>query len=105
MPLPKHPGPVVPSRAAAILDQLVSVVRDGLHAGRVCHRDLKGDNVLVDVATGDVLLLGTCDMQMAAIWRGSPIADTPPDLGLATHFSASEPKLTTCCGSPAFHVS
>lgn len=26
------------------------------------------------------------------------------DLGLATQFSASEPKLTTCCGSPAFHV-
>ncbi len=25
------------------------------------------------------------------------------DLGLATHFSLSEPKLTTCCGSPAFH--
>ena len=25
------------------------------------------------------------------------------DFGLATHFSQSEPKLTTCCGSPAYH--
>lgn len=25
------------------------------------------------------------------------------DFGLATHFAASEPKLTTACGSPAFH--
>ena len=25
------------------------------------------------------------------------------DFGLATHYSASEPKLTTCCGSPAYH--
>lgn len=25
------------------------------------------------------------------------------DFGLATHFSASQPKLTTCCGSPAYH--
>ncbi|WOO77685.1 Serine/threonine-protein kinase MARK2 [Vanrija pseudolonga] len=82
VPLPQHPLPLRPTRAARLLDQLVSVVRDCLHAGRVCHRDLKGDNVLVDVDTGNILLL---------------------DLGLATHFSASEPKLTTCCGSPAFH--
>ena len=25
------------------------------------------------------------------------------DLGLATHFSLSKPRLTTCCGSPAYH--
>lgn len=25
------------------------------------------------------------------------------DFGLATHFSSSEAKLTTCCGSPAYH--
>ena len=25
------------------------------------------------------------------------------DFGLATHYSASEAKLTTCCGSPAYH--
>ncbi|WRT67673.1 uncharacterized protein IL334_004645 [Kwoniella shivajii] len=83
VPLPAHPLPLQPSRAAYILDQLVSVIRDTLHEkGRVCHRDLKGDNVLVDVETGEILIL---------------------DLGLATRFSASEPKLTTCCGSPAFH--
>lgn len=36
--------------------------------------------------------------------------NTPPtlilkllDFGLATHFSSSTPKLTTCCGSPAYH--
>lgn len=59
------------------------MVRDGLHnGGRVCHRDLKGENVLVDIESGDILLL---------------------DLGLATHYSASQPRLTTCCGSPAFH--
>ena len=63
---------------------MVSVTRDCLHANRVCHRDLKGENVLVDPESGDILIL---------------------DLGLATQFSASEPKLTTCCGSPAFHVS
>ncbi|WWC70647.1 uncharacterized protein I206_104598 [Kwoniella pini CBS 10737] len=83
VPLPAHPLPLKPSRAAYILDQLVSVIRDTLHGkGRVCHRDLKGDNVLIDVETGEILIL---------------------DLGLATRFSASEPKLTTCCGSPAFH--
>ncbi|ODN95785.1 serine/threonine protein kinase [Cryptococcus wingfieldii CBS 7118] len=41
------------------------------------------DNVLVNVDTGDVVIL--------------------VDLGLATRFSMSQPKLTTCCGSPAFH--
>ncbi|WVQ96840.1 hypothetical protein IAU59_003947 [Kwoniella sp. CBS 9459] len=83
VPLSSITTPMQPSRAAYILDQLVSVIRDTLHEkGRVCHRDLKGDNVLVDVDTGEILIL---------------------DLGLATRFSASEPKLTTCCGSPAFH--
>ncbi|KAJ9105934.1 hypothetical protein QFC20_004172 [Naganishia adeliensis] len=68
--------------ARKILDQLVSVVRDGLHeGGRVCHRDLKTENILIN-DHGDLILL---------------------DLGLATRFSASSPKLTTCCGSPAFH--
>lgn len=37
------------SLARKILDQLVSVVRDGLHAGgRVCHRDLKAENILIN---------------------------------------------------------
>ncbi|WVF69341.1 hypothetical protein IAT40_004117 [Kwoniella sp. CBS 6097] len=83
IPLSSITTPIQPSRAAYILDQLVSVIRDTLHEkGRVCHRDLKGENVLVDADTGEILIL---------------------DLGLATRFSASEPKLTTCCGSPAFH--
>ena len=83
VPLSEHPSPIAPSRAAYILDQLVSCTRDTLHdRGKVCHRDLKGENVLVNPDTGDLVIL---------------------DLGLATHFSASEPKLTTCCGSPAFH--
>lgn len=35
--------------ARKILDQLVSVVRDGLHeGGRVCHRDLKTENILIN---------------------------------------------------------
>lgn len=85
VPLTLHPTPILPSRAAYLMDQLVSVVRDCLHSGgRVVHRDLKAEYILVDVDTGDLLLL---------------------DLGLGTHFSMSEPKLTTCCGSPAFHVS
>jgi serine/threonine protein kinase len=41
--------PIQVGLAGKILDQLVSVVRDGLHeGGRVCHRDLKADNLLID---------------------------------------------------------
>ncbi|RXK41639.1 CAMK/CAMKL protein kinase [Tremella mesenterica] len=81
--LNEHPSPLKPSRVAYILDQMVSVVRDCLHEkGRICHRDLKGENVLVNPSNGDIVIL---------------------DLGLATHFTKNEPKLTTCCGSPAFH--
>lgn len=92
-----------------ILQQLVSVVRDGLHQYCVCHRDIKpgayllplphlcpkdwtltrksclsscAENVLVDPESGHITLI---------------------DMGLATHFSLSSPKLSTCCGSPAFH--
>ena len=83
IPLPSLALPIRPSQAAYILDQLVSVVRDCLHYGRVCHRDLKGENVMVDPETGDIVVL---------------------DLGLATQFTMDEPRLTTCCGSPAFHV-
>ena len=49
---------------------------------RVCHRDVKPENVMVHPETLQLKLL---------------------DFGLATHFSKSRPKLTTCCGSPAFH--
>lgn len=51
VPLPalvSNPGELDRTMAKSILDQLVSVVRDGLHeGGRVCHRDLKGENCLV----------------------------------------------------------
>lgn len=41
--------PIQVGLVGKILDQLVSVVRDGLHeGGRVCHRDLKADNLLID---------------------------------------------------------
>lgn len=85
MPLPDFPLPLQPTMARYIMDQLVSVIRDCLHTGgRVCHRDLKPENILIHPKSGDLLLL---------------------DLGLGTRYSASEKKLTTCCGSPAFHVS
>lgn len=58
VPLPEHPLPLSPSRAAYILDQLVSAMRDCLHVGRVCHRDLKGENILIDVETGDLVVIG-----------------------------------------------
>ncbi|WFC99145.1 hypothetical protein MYAM1_001887 [Malassezia yamatoensis] len=49
---------------------------------RICHRDVKPENILVHPDTLHLKLL---------------------DFGLATHFSKSRAKLTTCCGSPAFH--
>lgn len=72
-----------------------------MHRGRVCHRDLKGENILVDTETGDIVVLGELISKLAL---RREMADLGLDLGLATQFSASEPKLTTCCGSPAFHV-
>ncbi|TYJ53656.1 hypothetical protein B9479_005682 [Cryptococcus floricola] len=57
-------------------------VQSGIHPRPTRIMYLKGDNVLVNVDTGDAVIL---------------------DLGLATRFSMSQPKLTTCCGSPAFH--
>lgn len=48
-PLSALEVPISVGLAGKILDQLVSVVRDGLHVGgRVCHRDLKADNLLID---------------------------------------------------------
>ena len=66
MRLPEHPYPISPSRALHILDQLVSVMRDCLHAGTVCHRDLKGENVLIDVESGDLIILGETRCETSA---------------------------------------
>lgn len=73
--LVEHPVPLLPSRAAYILDQLVSVTRDCLHAGRVCHRDLKGENVLVDVNTGEILVLGRSPVTDCDCVAPVPFAD------------------------------
>lgn len=75
--------PVLPLPAAEkIFSQLVLVLH-AIHSPlRVCHRDVKPENVLVHPETLHLKLL---------------------DFGLATHFSKSRAKLTTCCGSPAFH--
>ncbi|KAJ9108982.1 hypothetical protein QFC21_000305 [Naganishia friedmannii] len=59
VPLSELPTPLENiSLVRKILDQLVSVVRDGLHRdGRVCHRDLKAENILIN-DHGDLVLLG-----------------------------------------------
>jgi hypothetical protein len=54
---------------------------------------------------GHIVLLGkrrTLPLPVQYPHRSTP--SFAPDLGLATHFSTSSPRLTTCCGSPAFHV-
>ncbi|GAA5905257.1 hypothetical protein JCM6882_003728 [Rhodosporidiobolus microsporus] len=89
------PGGVLPvEQVWSVLEQLASVVRSLHEPLRVCHRDIKPENILIRVQPPP---------------PSSP-PNTPPtlllkllDFGLATHFSASEPKLTTCCGSPAYH--
>lgn len=68
--------------AEKIFEQLVLALYAIHKPLRVCHRDVKPENVLVHPETLQLKLL---------------------DFGLATHFSRSHAKLTTCCGSPAFH--
>ncbi|SPO41016.1 uncharacterized protein PSFLO_06498 [Pseudozyma flocculosa] len=82
----ERPPPQLPSLptdiADRVLDQLLSAVQAIHHPLQICHRDIKPENILVHPDTLHLKLL---------------------DFGLATHYSRSEPKLTTCCGSPAFH--
>ncbi len=79
--LPHHP--ILPTGVAnCVLDQLLSAVHAIHHPLQICHRDIKPENILVQPDTLQLKLL---------------------DFGLATHFSRSEAKLSTCCGSPAFH--
>ncbi|PWN50076.1 hypothetical protein IE53DRAFT_369219 [Violaceomyces palustris] len=79
---PPH-APALPAGPAAyIMDQLLSAVHAIHHPLQICHRDIKPENILVHPETLQLKLL---------------------DFGLATHYSKSEPKLSTCCGSPAFH--
>jgi serine/threonine protein kinase len=74
---------ILPTAAAeTILSQLISAVHSIHVPLQICHRDIKPENILVHPETLQLKLL---------------------DFGLATHFSKSEPKLSTCCGSPAFH--
>lgn len=71
-----------PALADNIFTQLLSAVRAIHHPLQICHRDIKPENILVHPTTLQLKLL---------------------DFGLATHFSKSGAKLSTCCGSPAFH--
>ncbi|KAK4049305.1 hypothetical protein OIV83_004242 [Microbotryomycetes sp. JL201] len=81
------------NQAWSILEQLASVVRSLHEPLRVCHRDIKPENILVKV-----------EWKTAASDKSPTVSLKLLDFGLATHFSASEPKLTTCCGSPAYHA-
>lgn len=79
---PTQPHILPQPAAERILTQLLSAVH-AIHVPlQICHRDIKPENILVHPETLQLKLL---------------------DFGLATHFSKSEPKLSTCCGSPAFH--
>lgn len=79
---PKAPHVLPNDAAERILTQLISAVH-AIHVPlQICHRDIKPENILVHPETLQLKLL---------------------DFGLATHYSKSEPKLSTCCGSPAFH--
>ncbi|WFD43237.1 hypothetical protein MPSI1_001896 [Malassezia psittaci] len=76
-------APVLPLDVAEkIFSQLVLALYTIHWPLRICHRDVKPENILVHPDTLHLKLL---------------------DFGLATHFSKSRAKLTTCCGSPAFH--
>ncbi|SCZ89916.1 BZ3500_MvSof-1268-A1-R1_Chr1-3g01660 [Microbotryum saponariae] len=86
-----YPDGILPLPLAwSVLRQLASVVRSLHEPLRVCHRDIKPENILVHVSSSPTDPQPTLMLKLL-------------DFGLATHFSASEAKLTTCCGSPAYH--
>ncbi|KAH8925413.1 kinase-like protein [Atractiella rhizophila] len=80
----RYPSNTIPTSIAySVLFQLTHVVKNALHSPiSVCHRDIKPENILIHPKSLRVVLL---------------------DFGLATHYSKSKKKLSTCCGSPAFH--
>ncbi|GAA5844248.1 hypothetical protein JCM9279_001737 [Rhodotorula babjevae] len=83
------PDGVLPlDQAWSVLEQLASVVKSLHEPLRVCHRDIKPENILIRVDSST----SPATLHLKLL-----------DFGLATHFSQSEPKLTTCCGSPAYH--
>lgn len=84
LPMLSNSQPAILPNAAAekILSQLLFAVHSIHVPLQICHRDIKPENILVHPETLQLKLL---------------------DFGLATHYSKSEPKLSTCCGSPAFH--
>lgn len=109
-----QPGGVLPiGMAWSVLEQLTSVVRSLHEPLRVCHRDIKVSSFWRRGGRRRKLTTLACRAQPENILvRVTPSLDgqSEPtlllkllDFGLATHFSASEPKLTTCCGSPAYH--
>lgn len=76
-------GKLTVEQATIVLDQLVDVVRDALHRPIfIAHRDIKAENVLIHPQTMHIVLI---------------------DFGLSTHFSEREARLSTTCGSPAYH--
>lgn len=75
--------PVLPTDVAGtVFSQLISAVEAIQHPLQICHRDIKPENILVHPVSLQLKLL---------------------DFGLATHYSKSQAKLSTCCGSPAYH--
>ncbi|CEQ42533.1 SPOSA6832_04355, partial [Sporobolomyces salmonicolor] len=110
------PGGVVSTGMAwSVLEQLSSVVRSLHEPLRVCHRDIKVLSLRLRFWSSFILtFLAAGQPENILIRITPPPPNSPPgtdptlllkllDFGLATHYSASEAKLTTCCGSPAYH--
>lgn len=97
-----------------ILEQLVSVVHSLHEPLRVCHRDIKvcllkngsffffEPNIFLIRFQPENILIRVIPSEDGSTDRPKLVLKLL-DFGLATHFSSSEAKLTTCCGSPAYH--